>query len=499
MSREYTPDIVAKSFIKLYYQVLSTNPSELYKFYMDNSHFMHTETQQPGISVTGLENIRVAVNQLRLRRARVDLSNGSIDAQRTPATVSPSANGAANNSGGVMVVVSGQYTPPPPFDGSKVRLSEQRISLPLLQSESQQQQLVPGTSMEVEPSTGSDVNSTSGSTSLPVEYFTCPFVQTFFLACQPGQRGSSPSYYVSNSVFRLLHLSPPQIMPASAQTTLTKRDNEQQVAVSTPSCAVTKATSTTLINTTEPNSVSPAVTSVDNNAEMQSKQQSQTGGVAFESEISSADAAEAAVHALLQEDSPAADAAGSSGQAVSSSDAPPDKNKIQKSAPESALPSEPAVPRSYSDIVKKLAGGNDSTISSSVPVPVSSTPVSAPTRNTPTATQYGHSVCVKSIPDQTAVDELTTLFSTFGNIVQIDYNPPRTFCFIKFDSLNSMRSALAAAATQPRTLTIRGSQLRVEERIVGGGYKDRNFKDRNRDRDRGGGRGGRKDGSQHHG
>lgn len=490
MSREYTPDIVAKSFIKLYYQVLSTNPSELYKFYMDNSHFMHTETQQPGISVTGLENIRVAVNKLRLRGARVDLSNGSIDAQRTPATVSPTANGAANNSGGVMVVVSGQYTPPAPFDGSKDRSPEQRISLPLLQSESQQQQLVPGTSMAVEPSTGVDTNGNSGSSSLPVEYFTCPFVQTFFLACQPGQQGSSPSYYVSNSVFRLLHLSPPQILPASAQTTLIKRDNEQQVAVSAPSSAVTKTAPTTVINTTESKSSSPPVTSVDDHADLQSKEQSGTGGVAFGSEISSVDAAEAAVHALLQDDSPAPDAAGSSSQVINSAEVPVDKNKGHKPVPESTSPSEVAVPRSYSDIVKKLAGGNDSTVSSSAPAPVS-----APNRSAP-ATTYAHSVCVKSIPDQTTVDELTSLFSTFGNIVQIDYNPPRTFCFIKFDSLNSMRSALAAAATQPRTLSIRGSQLRVEERIVGGGYKDRNFKDRNRDR---GGRGGRKDGSQHHG
>lgn len=52
---------------------------------------------QDGVTVSGLEKIRTAVNNLHLLGLAVDLSNGSVDAQ--PAN------------GGVLVVVTGHYTP----------------------------------------------------------------------------------------------------------------------------------------------------------------------------------------------------------------------------------------------------------------------------------------------------------------------------------------------------------------------------------------------------
>lgn len=52
-----------------------------------------------GKSIRGTENIKNEVSKLNLAGAQVDLSNGSIDAQRTD-----------NN--GVLVVVTGHYTPP---------------------------------------------------------------------------------------------------------------------------------------------------------------------------------------------------------------------------------------------------------------------------------------------------------------------------------------------------------------------------------------------------
>ena len=51
-----------------------------------------------GVTVTGMENIRSAVSKLNLIGLSMDLSNGSVDAQ-------PVANG------GVLVVVTGHYTP----------------------------------------------------------------------------------------------------------------------------------------------------------------------------------------------------------------------------------------------------------------------------------------------------------------------------------------------------------------------------------------------------
>jgi hypothetical protein len=96
--------------------------------------FSHAEGHQVVSSVTSIESIRECIGELQLTGCRLDLSEGSIDAQRS-------------EQGGVFLVVTGNL-------------------------------MLPGK---------------------PYHHF----VQSFFLACQ-SIKGLSPSYYVRNSIFRLL-------------------------------------------------------------------------------------------------------------------------------------------------------------------------------------------------------------------------------------------------------------------------------------------------------
>ena len=51
--------------MKQYYSMLSTNPSELYRFYADDSSFCHTSHANEAAKVVkGVENIRERIAQL---------------------------------------------------------------------------------------------------------------------------------------------------------------------------------------------------------------------------------------------------------------------------------------------------------------------------------------------------------------------------------------------------------------------------------------------------
>jgi len=134
-AKDYSPEIVAQSFIKQYYDLFARNPGELYRFYKDESEFIHADGHQAAETVHGVENIRERVTQLKLAGAQIDLSEGSVDAQKSD-----------NN--GVFLTVTGHVT---------------LLSKP-----------------------------------------TRPFVQSFLLACQSSVSNKSISYFLRNSVFRLL-------------------------------------------------------------------------------------------------------------------------------------------------------------------------------------------------------------------------------------------------------------------------------------------------------
>lgn len=116
--------------------MLSTQPDDLYRFYNEQSSFTHSYGQHVEPAARGPTEIREKVAALRLAGTRVDLSNGSVDAQLS-----------VDNA--VFVTVTGTFT----------RFDE-----------------VPR-----------------------------PFVQSFFLATQPGSNNAR-SYFVMNSVFRQLSI-----------------------------------------------------------------------------------------------------------------------------------------------------------------------------------------------------------------------------------------------------------------------------------------------------
>lgn len=97
MAKEYSPEVIAQSFIKQYYELLAKTPDELFRFYKDDSSFTHADGPQAAPTVTGADNIRDRVQELNLAGARFNLHEGSIDAHRS-------------ENGGVFVLVTGHCT-----------------------------------------------------------------------------------------------------------------------------------------------------------------------------------------------------------------------------------------------------------------------------------------------------------------------------------------------------------------------------------------------------
>lgn len=99
MSKEYSADIIAQSFIKQYYAVLAQRPELLHRFYKEDSTFSFSEAQGTIDSVEGVFAITEKVRQLSFLESRVDLSEGSIDAQKSDTT-------------SILIVVTGEITLP---------------------------------------------------------------------------------------------------------------------------------------------------------------------------------------------------------------------------------------------------------------------------------------------------------------------------------------------------------------------------------------------------
>lgn len=134
---------IARSFILLYYKMMSENPHDLHKFYKEQSDFIHPilgkSENETEINVRGITAIRDRVSLLNL--AGVDISlggaGGSFNAQ-------PSDNDC------VLIICNGTIQ----YSNSKLQL---------------------------------------------------PFVQTFMLAPQSATgEGSKKSFYIRNSVFRII-------------------------------------------------------------------------------------------------------------------------------------------------------------------------------------------------------------------------------------------------------------------------------------------------------
>ncbi len=88
------------SFVKQFYDMLARNPSELHRFYTEDSSFSHAEhPSEPTCTVKGVDAIRKRVAELNLLNAHVDLSEGAYDVQDSFSSVAA-----------ILVVVTGRFS-----------------------------------------------------------------------------------------------------------------------------------------------------------------------------------------------------------------------------------------------------------------------------------------------------------------------------------------------------------------------------------------------------
>ena len=99
-------------FVLQYYSMMNENPSKLYHFYSEDSHFCHTEDPSGRADVVhGLDGIRKRVGELNFdNNTNIDLSDGAYDVQESFSNPSASS---------IIVVVTGHFskkdTSPSPF------------------------------------------------------------------------------------------------------------------------------------------------------------------------------------------------------------------------------------------------------------------------------------------------------------------------------------------------------------------------------------------------
>lgn len=114
-----SPAVVGKQFIKRYYDLLTTDPSLMYRFYQDQSAMVCGEGTHSEDPVMGMEQIKAKIAERGCLNAIFNLEHGSIDAQ-------PSKDG------GVLLMVTGTITkknaPPRQFVQSFF-LAEQQNSI----------------------------------------------------------------------------------------------------------------------------------------------------------------------------------------------------------------------------------------------------------------------------------------------------------------------------------------------------------------------------------
>lgn len=419
MSNKYDASIVSQSFIKQYYDMFARNPGELHKFYKEDSAFAHGDGVQITDVVSGVESIRERVNELNLAGARVDLSEGSVDAQQS-------------ENDGVFLTVTGHVT------------------------------------LLAKP--------------------TRPFVQSFFLACQNSGNQKMVSYFVRNSVFRLLG-----------------------------NPLVESETVTTQIPVAQPVEDVIAVDNLEASVYLDADVEAEAGAKDVEEDVYEQDGVEDEDVDLLH--GADADAIVEAGLEADQLDDPAhlkddvdeddivydDQNDLepQETADSSPIatptpnlqPPSPSPPKSFADVVKRLAGdkpappaaqGQSSNGRSSSNKKVKShsdeardrdndaqTTTTASTNNAPPK----HPVCalyVNQLVADTTQEDITEVFSQFGEVKSVDIH--RGYAFIEFMDAVAARAVLAQVEVEP--IHIKGQAVKVEERQT-------RAKDKHRERDKG--------------
>eukprot|EP01041_Mallomonas_annulata_P003421 gene3421-6788_t len=390
VSKEYSPDIISQSFIKQYYDMFARNPGELHRFYKEDSNFIHGEGHQVADVINGVENIREKVNQLELAGARVDLSEGSIDAQKSE-----------NN--GVFLTVTGRVT----LVGKPTR----------------------------------------------------PFVQCFYLASQNSQKGSMVSYFVRNSVFRLLG------------ETNTESHIAEKTLMTEP---ITTIPSTTMDTASSAVSVEAEACASMNDVVSEPIHYQNEEVTVEEAYVVEQQEVEVEVEPVVPEEE--------------QQDTFEEQEASHDITVESTHPRVPSPPKSFADIVRRLGGEKPApatATSTSPPAPAPRAARNAPkkekvrseeaivdnasnaagsgTNNTGgTSKNSNAGLFVNQIHEDTTHEDLLEIFTTFGEVKQADVHASRGYAFIEYIDVTSARMALAQAEIEP--FVVKGQTIKIEER-----------------------------------
>jgi hypothetical protein len=326
--------------------------------------------------VGGPEEIREAVAKVPFLGCRVDLSEGSLDAQ--------------TSGGGVLIVVTGDIV----LSGEALR----------------------------------------------------HFVQTFFLDSQ--QAGPSPSYYVRNSVLRLL------------------RQHHHAVAAETQTASADVA--------------SPVF---ENGSSKNETATLTIGDVSAPVEVETAAAplgsVETAEETASSEPDPASDSTSEPEDSTPVISMPshstPDTSPAAESPP---VTSGPSGPLSYRDMVR--AGANKPAAPAPAPAPapkkkpaaVAPKPAAAPAPASASSSAAAKENEINKLhvrlPDTATVDEVKAIFTPFGAVVHCDVLNARGYAFVTMES----EAAKAAVLAAKDTLMLKGKPLQgVEERNVNSGRR----------------------------
>mmetsp|Transcript_29240 Transcript_29240/g.29607 ORF Transcript_29240/g.29607 Transcript_29240/m.29607 type:complete len:499 (+) Transcript_29240:211-1707(+) len=419
VSKEYSPDIVSQSFIKQYYDMLARNPSELHRFYKEDSSFIHSDGVQISEVANGVESIREHINNLDLAGARVDLTDGSVDAQKSE-----------NN--GVFLTVTGHVT---------------LASRP-----------------------------------------TRPFVQSFFLASQSSGNPKSPqmiSYFVRNSIFRLLG----------------NPFTEADLAVKPT--AVPEPALDPIVDEMEPTSYmdvrSDSVKVPMDHALLASMNQASLEPTTHEIPADEIDVN--APQEEIQVEEPQEEE--EEEEEVEEQDYP-EEIEMEEVGQEELVPETetymepppPSPPKSFADVVKRLAGEKAAPVPPPVPHKGRSSSSKKEKRfdeSEPVASMGAKPIAlyISHITADTTDADLLQIFSVFGEVKHADVHASRGYAFIEFTEPSAAHAALSLAEIEP--FNVKGQDIKVEERQTrsksrdkaagpGPGHRERE-KDRHADRD----------------
>lgn len=262
----------------------------------------------------------------------------------------------------------------------------------------------------------------------------------------PDSQADMASYFVRNSVFRLLN------GPTASSVSVSVQAGAASAAID-----ASTATSNTTTHTASTSTAEPEVHAAPAPA-------------APVAEVAVAPPAPAPVHVHIPEVI-AVEVPHVAVQEIAHVDTP-----LTVAVPE---PSVPSAPKSYSDMARAGAVAQAAASPARLSMrPTSARPATAlktqdfsagSGSSKPPATAAGPSLSlyVKQVPENASEQDVLTLFGRFGPVKRVELNGQRGFAFVDYESASSVQACLLS--TKESALELLGSALKVEERNSRGG------------------------------